>query len=295
MSHRSALRCLATAILGAVLLGGCVTVPVQQYALVSLAQGSVGTRTAAVCGDPQNWAASGAGPGEDRGISALDSSRMRIASWNLHKQQDNGWREELERLSEQSDVLLLQEAALTPELSSALAEARYVWILASSFVFGGTDFGVVIAARVRPVFFCTGRAFEPLLGIPKSQLVAEFPVAGAKTTLVVATIHALNFTLDLEPYRAQLDSVGEALARHSGPIVLAGDFNTWSEVREQSVDSLARRMMLTAVAFPVDDRSRFFGRPADWAYVRGADVLDAVALKVTSSDHNPLLVTLRLR
>jgi endonuclease/exonuclease/phosphatase (EEP) superfamily protein YafD len=295
MSRRSALRCLATAILGAVMLGGCVTVPVQQYALVSLAQGSAGTRTAALCGDPQSWAASRAGAGEDGVISALDSSRVRIVSWNLHKQQDKGWREELGRLSEQSDLLLLQEAALTPELSSALAEARYVWILASSFVFGGTDFGVVIAARVRPVFFCTARAFEPLLGIPKSQLVAEFSVAGAKTTLVVATIHALNFTFDLKPYRGQLDSLGKELARHSGPMVLAGDFNTWSEVREQSVEAFARGLLLTAIAFPDDDRSRFFGRPADWAYVRDADVLGAVALKVTSSDHNPLLVTLRLR
>jgi len=286
---------LCTAILAAVVLGGCVTVPQRQYALVSLAQGSVATRTAALCSDPQVWAATAAGTDEDHTTSALDAARLAIVSWNLHKQQDDGWREELGRLSEQSDLLLLQEAALTPELSAALAEARYVWVLASSFVFDGTDFGVVIAARVRPVSFCTGRAFEPLLGIPKSLLVAQFPVAGAKATLAVATIHALNFTFDLEPYRAQLDSLREALARHTGPIVLAGDFNTWSEARRQSVDVLAHSLMLTPVAFPLDDRSRFFGRPADWAYVRDADILGAIALKVTSSDHNPLLVTLRLR
>lgn len=295
MSLCSTLRCLSTVILAAVVVDGCVTVPRQQYALVSLAQGSVATRATAVCGDPQMVAAPVAGTGEDHALSALDADRIAIVSWNLHKQQDNGWREELGRLSEQSDLLLLQEAALTPELSAALAEARYVWILASSFVFDGTDFGVVIAARVRPVFFCTGRAFEPLLGIPKSLLVAQFPVAGAEATLAVATIHALNFTLDLEPYRAQLDTLNEALTRHTGPIVLAGDFNTWNEEREQLVDAVSRRLMLTPVGFPVDDRSRFLGRPADWAYVRDADVLSAIALKVTSSDHNPLLVTLRLR
>lgn len=287
------LRCLAVATLTALALWGCVSVPVQQYALVSRADGSVLTRTAS-CGNAQALPLS-VGGGEDGSASALDPSRLAIASWNMHKQQDRGWREELGRLSEQSDVLLLQEAAFTPELSTALADGRYAWILASSFTFDGTDFGVVIAARVRPIFFCTERAFEPLLGIPKSSLVAKFRVSGREAPLAVATVHAINFTLDLEAYRAQLDVLGDTLARDNGPIVLAGDFNTWSEAREQFVHTLAHRLMLEPIAFQVDDRSRFFGRPADWAYARGVEVLGASALRVTSSDHNPLLVTLRLR
>ena len=294
MQSRSMLRCLAVALLAALALWGCVTVPVQQYALVSRADGSVVTRTAS-CSDAQAQPSSTAAAGEDGKASALDPSRVAIASWNMHKQQDHGWREELARLSEQSDLLLLQEAALTPELSAALAEGRYAWILASSFAFDGTDFGVVMAARVRPIFFCTDRAFEPLLGIPKSSLVARFRVAGRETTLAVATVHAINFTFDLEAYRAQLGVVGDTLAQDTGPILLAGDFNTWSEAREQSVQMLARRLMLAPIVFPVDDRSRFFGRPADWAYARGVEVLGAVSPRVTSSDHNPLLVTLRLQ
>ena len=287
------LRCLGAAILAALALWGCVTVPVQQYALVSRADGSVVTRTAS-CSDAQAQTASTTAR-EDNKASALDPSHLAIASWNMHKQQDPGWREELARLSEQSDLLLLQEAALTPELSAALADGRYAWILASSFAFDGTDFGVVMAARVRPIFFCTDRAFEPLLGIPKSSLVARFRVAGRETTLALATVHAINFTFDLEAYRAQLGALGDTLAQDTGPILLAGDFNTWSEAREQSVQTLAHRLMLAPIAFPVDDRSRFFGRPADWAYARGVEILGAVSPRVTSSDHNPLLVTLRLQ
>lgn len=294
MPSRSTLRHLAVAALAALALWGCVTVPVRQYALVSRADGSVVTRMIS-CSEAEARPSSVAAANEDGKASALDPSRVTVASWNIHKQQDRGWREELGRLSEQSDVLLLQEAALTPELSTALVEGRYAWILASSFAFDGTDFGVMIAARIRPIFFCTERAFEPLLGIPKSSLVARFRIAGREAALAVATVHAINFTFDLEVYRAQLEALGDTLARDTGPIVLAGDFNTWSEAREQSVQTLAHRLMLAPIAFQVDDRSRFFGRPADWAYARGVEVLGARAPRVTSSDHNPLLVTLRLR
>ena len=40
------------------------------------------------------------------------------------KQQDSGWEEELSRLAARSDVLLLQEAGLTPGLRGALGRSR---------------------------------------------------------------------------------------------------------------------------------------------------------------------------
>jgi endonuclease/exonuclease/phosphatase (EEP) superfamily protein YafD len=287
--HRNALWS-AVAIMAALFLAGCVIVPAQQYVLVSQTQGNPG-REIAACGD----AARAAGSGGDSGAPGLDATQVRIASWNLHKQQDLGWREELLRLSERSDLLLLQEAALTPELRGVLDDGRYTWILASAFAFDGTDYGVVIAARARPTFFCTGRAFEPLTGIPKSYLVARFRVEGRERTLAVATLHAVNFTLDLAAYDEELDALGAVLAAHDGPIALAGDFNTWNEARERRVDSLATRLGLESIAFAPDERSRFLGRPADWAFARGADVLGSETREVTASDHNPLLVILRIR
>jgi len=283
----------AVAMMAALFLAGCVIVPAQQYALVSQGHDSPG-REIASCGDPARVVAV-PGSKPDAGVLALDPAQVRIASWNLHKQQDRGWREELFRLSERSDLLLLQEAALTPELREALDAARYNWILASAFAFDETDYGVVIAARARPIFFCIGRAFEPLTGIPKSYLVARFRVERRERTLAVATVHAINFSLDVTAYGEELDALGGVLAAHDGPIALAGDFNTWSEARERRVDALATRLGLEPVSFLPDGRSRFLGRPADWAYARGADVLGSETREVAASDHNPLLVTLRIR
>ena len=276
----------------ALLCAGCVAIPAQQYALLPVAEGGLSSRSAA-CSDGVASASKATVPSEDAG-PALDPAKVRIASWNLHKQQDPGWREELERLAELSDILLLQEAALTSELRAALDEARYTWVLASAFAFDGTDYGVAIASRVQPIFFCTGRAFEPLTGIPKSYLVARFRLAGREPTLAVATIHAINFTVDLAAYDGELDALRAVLAPHRGPMALAGDFNTWSEARERRVDALALRLGLEPVLFAPDQRSRFLGRPADWAFARGARVLGSEIHEVTASDHNPLLATLRI-
>jgi endonuclease/exonuclease/phosphatase (EEP) superfamily protein YafD len=152
----------------------------------------------------------------------------------------------------------------------------------------------MIASRARPSYFCTGRAVEPLLGIPKSFLVAHFPLAGRSAAIQIATVHALNFMLELGPYEAQLDALGKALAAQDGPIALAGDFNTWSEAREHALSSLAARLALEPAVFPVDTRSRFLG-DLPTGRSRGAEVLDAAAPVVSASDHNPLLVTLRIR
>ena len=154
---------------------------------------------------------------------------------------------------------------------------------------------MLTATRVAPAAACTLRAYEPLLGIPKSALITYFRVIGRDAMLAVANLHAINFAPGSMGYHAQLEALGDALATHSGPLVIAGDFNTWNEARDGEVRALVARLSLTPVAFPVDARRRFFGRIFDWVYVRGAEVYDATAWEVTSSDHNPLLVTLRIR
>src|SRR5215470_11789280 len=228
MPRRSCLRCAVAA--AALALAACVIVPQQQRAFVSVAPDNFSERNA-VCGDPAAITAmDDGGPSS----SALDPAQFRVVSWNLHKQSDEGWRDELSLLGARSDILLLQEAGLTPELRDALGSAGYHWLMASSFAYTGVEYGVMIAARVRPSYFCTGRSVEPVIGIPKSFIVARFPVAGRRAPIEIATIHALNFMLELGPYEAQLDALGKVLAAHAGPVVLAGDFNTWSEARERA-------------------------------------------------------------
>ncbi|MDQ2962536.1 MAG: endonuclease/exonuclease/phosphatase family protein [Pseudomonadota bacterium] len=267
-------------------LAGCVTVPEQQHALVLETDGTVAQR---------NWTCAHPGATASAGEGALDAHAVRIASWNLHKEVDPGWQADLADLVARSDVLLLQEAGLVPQLRTAIERGGLGWVLASSFAYLDAEYGVLTAARVRPAAACTLRAYEPLLGIPKSALLTYFRVIGRDEMLAVANLHAVNFAPGSLGYHAQLEALGDALAAHFGPLVIAGDFNTWNEARDGEVRALAARLSLAPVAFPIDARRRFLGRIFDWVYVRGVEVHDATAWEVTSSDHNPLLVTFRIR
>jgi endonuclease/exonuclease/phosphatase (EEP) superfamily protein YafD len=275
---------LAAALLA--LVAACATVPEVQQAFAVGRDGSA-VRAPLPC--------TGTVPPDAAGAAApLPNPTLRVLSWNLHKNGDPGWDADLARFAAASDLLLIQEAALTAGLRRVLADAGFDALLASSFTLNGHETGVLSAARVRPASACVQRSFEPLLALPKSAVIARYAMRGTAETLAVANVHAINFVLGLDFYRAQLEAIADELAAHRGPVIVAGDFNTWNPSRLAVVDDVMRRLGLVSVLPPVDTRSRFFGRQVDHVFVRGLDIVHAEAPEVASSDHNPVLVTLRL-
>ncbi|HTP99353.1 MAG TPA: endonuclease/exonuclease/phosphatase family protein [Casimicrobiaceae bacterium] len=278
-----------TAAVPALLLAGCVVLSEPPRALIDGPDG-VAVRTLpcpAAVETARAWVP-GAPPAQ-----ALDPRAIRLTTWNLHKEADDGWAQDLARFAAGTDALLLQEVTLAEPVRDVLRGAKLRWVMASSFIYRDADVGVVTATRVPPVASCTQRAVEPLLRLPKSAVVSWLPLAGSAATLAVANLHAINFTLTLGEYRDQLAALGDTLAAHKGPIVLAGDFNTWNDARLAALQNLAERLRLIEIPLP-EGRSRFLGKEVDHVFVRGLAVVSAAALPVTSSDHNPVTAVLRL-
>ena len=287
--RRDALRRLA-ALLATALVGACVSIPPAPRALVLQADGAVAAAELACAPDSPPGA-----PKDARGpAGALDPLALRVAAWNVHKEADPGWDDDLARLAAANDVLLLQEVELTPAVRRVVEGAGMRWVMASSWLGGDLDQGVLTAARAAPLATCTQRVAEPLLRLPKSALVSWFALEGIADTLAVVNVHAVNFTLTLDAYREQLGMLARQLHAHRGPIVFAGDFNTWNEARATALEETAAALGLAAVAFGDDRRTVFLGRQVDHIYVRGLAVLGAAAIEVTSSDHNPLTAVLRV-
>jgi endonuclease/exonuclease/phosphatase (EEP) superfamily protein YafD len=224
----------------------------------------------------------------------LDPAAIRVLTWNIHKEDDAGWQQDLARFTTNSDIVLLQEATLGASLLDTLDRAQMRFVMASSFLYSETDVGVLTAARIAPRASCTERAIEPWLRLPKSAVVSWFALWGTGKILAVANIHTINFSLSVDDYRAQLAAVATVLSTHDGPIVFAGDFNTWNDSRDESFRATAAALGLREVAYADDRRALFFGRPLDHILVRGLAVVDANAIPVKSSDHNPIRATLRL-
>ncbi len=190
--------------------------------------------------------------------------------------------------------MLLQEVTLRDDVQQILEAARLRWIMASSFTYGDADIGVLTATRAVPVANCTQRFVEPLLRLPKSSIITWLKLPGTRTTLAVANVHAINFSLSLGTYEEQLAALSDALAAHDGPIIVGGDLNTWTRARQDAVRVFAARLRLVEIPFAEDKRSLFLGNQVDHLLVRGLTVVSAEAIPVRSSDHNPVAAVLRL-
>ena len=221
-------------------------------------------------------------------VPKLAASRFHLITWNVHKGQDTGWQEDLERLSKQADFVLLQEATQHQNLST-FSTALFV----SSFSFNELLSGVKTFTQTQPEWYCGGGVAEPLIQIPKVASVMNLPLEKGNSLLLI-NVHLINFEWGISAYQAQLEQLFSFVENHQGPIIMAGDFNAWNEDRLNLVNNLIQKYGLDSVVLSQDERVRFLGYPLDYIFTRGVKVVRATSEVVTSSDHNPLLMTFEL-
>jgi len=224
--------------------------------------------------------------------ATIDAQGFTLVSWNIYKENKTDWQQDLLALSNSSDLILLQEAYLTDALNQLLKTSGQHWDMISAFHYRGIHAGVMTIANIPSQASCAQRATEPLAFLPKSSLITYYPISNTQHTLLVANIHAINFTFGIEEFSEQLLKIKKILARHQGPIVFGGDFNTWSEQREIALDQLVgtEQLGLLKVEFVSDVEMRVWGHRLDHIFFRGLQVTSAEIIPVDSSDHYPLKV-----
>lgn len=227
--------------------------------------------------------------------TGLTPQHISVLNWNIYKENRTGWREDLRKFGREKDLILLQEAHLDDEFQTNLAQKGLYWNFNSAFNYKGAATGVMIASRVSPIESCALQEIEPLLGLPKTALVSLYPVAGSAKQLMVANIHGVNFTLGTATYKKQFEAIKQLLDNHRGPIILAGDFNNWSDKRSAVIAELANDLGLSALSFEDDGRTTVFSNPIDHILYRGLDVVSNDVHQVESSDHNPITAVFRLQ
>lgn len=224
----------------------------------------------------------------------LDPERIAILNWNIYKSQRDNWRTDFQQFIAGRDIVIIQEAMIQADLTEALKTNDYNWNLNPGFYYKDVATGVLTASRAKAVEKSGLRTTEPLLRLPKATLVSRYKLQGTSKQLLVANIHSVNFTLGLKAYAAQLHALKEVLAQHDGPIILAGDFNSWSEKRLHIVEQMMSDLSLQSLSYANHNRTRVFGREIDHVFYRGMDPVTIETREVTSSDHNPIMVTFRL-
>jgi endonuclease/exonuclease/phosphatase (EEP) superfamily protein YafD len=217
-----------------------------------------------------------------------------ILSWNIQKASNAGWAEDLAEISGGVQLAFIQEASLQAQIPQAI-DTPLVQAFAAGYTTSSQDTGVMTLSTSNPSLHCNLTAWEPWLGTPKATSITEYPLQDRDDRLLTINLHAVNFSLGLKNFQQQFGALDDLLRQHKGPVILAGDLNTWSGKRQSLVDQFMQQHGLGAVAFEPDLRTTTFGRALDHIYVRGMHATLARVIPVSSSDHNPLRVRLTLQ
>jgi endonuclease/exonuclease/phosphatase (EEP) superfamily protein YafD len=284
------LRNSVTGLVLAIATSACVTVPEQPQIASQSNDGGISTLSASC---KSSVSAQRISQPTDSTLQALDPGGFSVLNWNIYKGNRSDWQQDLLRLSNQQDIVLLQEALLTDALKSSLDKRGLKWNLNTAFYYDNRHTGVMTAARVGSSYHCALRTIEPIIRTPKTALISRYDLAGVPEQLMVANIHGINFTFGLDAYREQLDNLEEILAQHDGPILLAGDFNNWSNGRTRLLTEMVQRLSLQQLPYENHNRTMVFGSAIDHIFYRGLTVVTHETHQVTSSDHNPITVVFR--
>ena len=272
------------------LLAGCVSIP-DRHGTLGKYNGSGDINTE--CFNKDSILPSH-NPATTQQIAELNSRGFRVLNWNSHKESNKAWQGDLERLMSQSDLVILQEGYLTDALQDLLNKKQYYWDISKAFAYKDIYTGVLTGSRIKPDFLCSLREPEPLSGMPKTALITRYPLSGTDVSLIMVNIHMINFSFDLSVYRAQLENIVKIVSQHRGPLIIAGDFNSWNTKRLGILTEVTEQLDAIPVAFDTDHRATFMRQRVDHIFYRQLVPLEALTEKVTTSDHNPMLVTFRL-
>ncbi len=199
-----------------------------------------------------------------------------VVCWNIHKNADAA--AALDGLAPDADLVLLQES--TPEAPAGHA----TMVVAFRRSRDDRPAGVMTVSRAVPKSSTAllSDTHEPVFRTPKSALVSMIPLAGGGA-LLVANVHGVNFR-NADALAGQLQELDPLLREHAGPLLVAGDFNTWSRARRDVLSRFALRHGLTSV-FRGADAPRL-----DAILYRGLRPENSVVIPSRDSDHDALRV-----
>lgn len=192
---------------------------------------------------------------------------------------------------EKIDFLFLQE--VKEGLQKGMILHDYSYVFSPNIVTKNHHFGVLNAFKVsceRAKSLLT-RAQELKYTTHKSSLITLHEMAG-KQKLLMVNLHAINFVTAKE-FKAELNYIKEQILIYDGPLIVAGDFNTWSSRRVVFLRDFAHELSLQEVAFTHDKHIRkMFNKRLDHVFYRDLHVEYSKVIKSDGfSDHNPMVVS----
>lgn len=225
--------------------------------------------------------------------TTLQADSIKILTWNMYKGDKSSWSRDFKKIIKDQDILLLQEVYLDYQMSSAFYQDEiFSYKMATSFIDTkkrNAPSGVATASHARPTnfFYKRSKYREPFIKTPKMLMFATYDLEGHDKDLLTVNIHAINF-VSARKLRHMLRQIEVVVREHDGPVVIGGDFNTWSKKKTRYLKAMARRLAIYEVPFG-KGRMKVFGNVIDFVFTRGLEVKSHKVYKeIRGSDHAAL-------
>lgn len=233
----------------------------------------------------------------ERAPSSLNKSlgpeTTSILIWNTFKGKRDDFEKDARKLIASYDIILFQEVIMGDFYRELMRDDGRL-SLEESLSWGQN--GVANAASTPSVDTLPIRTKVREFGIftPKASLFTTYKIKtpqGDEKELLVLNVHMINFRTSWG-FEKNLEQYRQKLQEHEGPILAAGDFNTWSRTRRNMVVDFFREFGLEEVQFDwnglQDPRKKAIFGVLDRAFTRGLDIDWAFVYEdIDSSDHDP--------
>lgn len=253
------------------------------------------------CPDAMFWRVSTPGDSlenivESENSEPLNFENLKLLVWNIYKGGKMGVYADLDSLTSEVDLALLQEAHLSRTfLNLACSRQDLNWKMARNFTdSNGIYAGVLTASRSNPDGFSYLKSpdTEPFSSVHKMTLVNIYNIPESDETLLVMNIHGINF-VPQAAFENQINVVAKTIKNHVGPIIFAGDFNTYTDGRLQFLLKTMKGLGLKHAEVKGNEYNGLF--VLDHLFYRGFRIKTTKVLhNVKTSDHKPLYFELSL-
>jgi endonuclease/exonuclease/phosphatase (EEP) superfamily protein YafD len=233
----------------------------------------------------------------------LKSDSINVLVWNIKKTEMSPWKREFSEYSKGKDLILVQEAYDNDLfLDTINSYEGYRWDMGRSFAYAkykNRSTGTMIGSTAEPeeVIVTHSPDHEPITNTPKAMTYAKYGLEGTDKSLLVITVHAINFR-ELAPFKRNMLQAKAEIDKHDGPVLFAGDFNTHLKSRTNYLMSLMKDLKFKTVSFVnghLRMKAKVTGYFLDHGFVRGLTVKSAEVLgKSRGSDHRPMVMELSL-
>lgn len=214
-----------------------------------------------------------------------------LITWNVYKTKTAGSIEDLTQLSNENDFVVVQEFSMSKAQKEAVDKASTLqWSFAKSFQDGVDWTGVTTISKYNAteVYALKSPKLEPVTKTPKMSLVSKYNLSNGEQLWLV-NLHGLNFDMNSSSFKSQIDAVIAEMKTHSGPLLFAGDFNTWNQTRREYL--LQKTLTINLVRVSLENPIGVLSKTLDHIFARDISVVSSSVLSnIKTSDHNPLRI-----